>query len=250
MNKEYSQAVSVEQFVLEIVKKYASESGAEDFIIYGYDVGWLEESEVLGRKALIERKTAARILHQFMRIEMKEADEKNIDSASKLQDLYDCRRCAGHVMQVYTKGIMDGYKDPAGNYIFGMGETVSREEVQKIVDRLFQVQLRERKVQESEVVSDAEMLTAEEAILYLQSDKDVRLVDVRTDREFAENHLRGAQNIPLSAILKNPYIVSERRNQCILVYCEEGYQSKIAANCLLDAGYEKVMYFAAMHMDI
>lgn len=216
----------------------------EDIMAHGYHAGWLEEQDITGKNALLDRKTAARILHQFMRIEMHEADEENTDSALKLQDLYDCRRCVGHVMQVYVKGIMDGHIDPAGRCIFGMKEGIPADEVQEIVRRLFQVNLREARIQETKTIRRGERITDEEALQYLQVDKHAKLIDVRPEYEFLENHLDGSQSIPLSAILKNPYIVSDRRDHLILLYCEQGYKSEIAANCLVDAGYERVCYFA------
>jgi len=53
-----------------------------------------------------------------------------------------------------------------------------------------------------------------------------------------------AMNFPLMKIIKNPYAVCENRDKMILLYCEEGAQSEAAAKCLLEAGYEKVAYFA------
>lgn len=253
--------VSIETFVSEIIRQYVEneEVTAEmkqftysrqfisddiDFIAWGYEAGWLEESDALGKSSLLERKTAARIVHQFMRNELKEADEDNTSAARKLQDLYDCRSCAGHVMQVYTKGIMDGHNDPTGRFIFGMSEMVSAKEAEEIVCRLFQVQNRKVQTMDSKVVHEAEMIAAEGALQYLETDKNALLIDVRTNHDFSEKHLEGAKNIPFAAIIKNPYAVSSRRDQLILLYCEEGYQSEIAANCLKEAGYEKVMYFA------
>lgn len=242
MKRSYSEAITIEQFILEIKNQCALE--AEDLLDYGYQRGWLEEQDITGKNALLDRKTAARILHQLMRIEMLEADEENTDAALKLQDLYDCRRCVGHVMQVYAKGIMDAHSDQAGRCIFGMQEMIPTDEAKEIVRRLLQVELREVRMQETKTIRRGERITMAEALQYLQSDKHAKLIDVRPEYEFLEKHLDGSQSIPLSVILKNPYIVSDRRDYLILLYCEQGYKSEIAANCLIDAGYEKVLYFA------
>lgn len=267
VNKNSLPNASVEQFVSELMRQYKVKldvekaeaaktekrdeffykirfEEVEDSILYGYESGWLEELEVLNRNQSIDRKTAARIIHQFMRMELKEKDENDTNSALKLQDLYDCRRCVGHVMQVYVKGIIHGHVDHAGNEIFGMGETITIKEAREIIERVMDAKQREISVQDTDKMDDKKMITAEEAFSYLQSDKYALLIDVRTDREFQEKHLKDARNIPLSVILKNPYIVSDRRDQCILLYCEEGYKSEIAANCLFDAGYQKVKSFA------
>lgn len=265
-----AQSVTVGQFVSELMRNYVTESMTvdnvvqrcnedrtkdaavhgwytdriEDVIVYGYHVGWLEEQDITGKNSQLDRKTAARILHQFLRIEMKEAEEENTDAALKLQDLYDCRRCVGHVMQIYVKGIMDGCTDQTGRCIFGMEQVISVEETQEIIQRLLHAKRRELRIQEAEKMQSGERITAAEALQYLKSDKHAKLIDVRPEYEFQENHLDGSQSIPLSAILKNPYVVSNRRDQMILLYCEQGYKSEIAANCLIDAGYETVLYFA------
>jgi rhodanese-related sulfurtransferase len=70
------------------------------------------------------------------------------------------------------------------------------------------------------------------------------LVDVRPEREYGEEHINSAINAPLLSILKNPFMFSENREKNILLYCMEGYQSKAAAQCLKEAGYKNVAFFA------
>ncbi len=237
-NRTYS--VSVEQFVCEIMKHYGVQP--EDMILYGYNNGWLEEQDVSGKKLLIERRTVARIVHQFMLLELKEPDMAEVGASTKLQDLYECRSCVGHVMQVYSKGIMGGCTDNTGRLIFGMREQVPVAECGEIVERLFNVE--KRIPQTSEITVEAEGITAKQALQYLKKDASALLVDVRIVSDFEEKHMECAVNIPLAYILKNPYVVSERRDIRILLYCEEGYQSEIAARCLSEAGYENVYCFA------
>jgi rhodanese-related sulfurtransferase len=69
-------------------------------------------------------------------------------------------------------------------------------------------------------------------------------VDVRTEREYEVAPMENAINVPLLSLIKNPFLFSENRDKTILLYCQEGYQSKAAAQCLLEAGYEKVAFFA------
>ena len=253
----FSQQICLEQFVSGLMKLYMerertyhsdfckNQNGElEDFVCYGYQAGWLEDFDILSKNSILNRKTAARITHQFLRIELKEADANDTSSALKLQDLYDCNRCVGHVMQIYVKGIMEGYVDYAGNYVFGMEEGISINEAQEIIERVFHTGKRKVLSSDSGEIQERKMITKEEAFSYFQSDRHTMLIDVRTNAEFQKNHLEGARNIPMAILLKNPYAVSERRDYRILLYCEEGYQSEIAANCLMDAGYEKVMYFA------
>ena len=230
--------ISVEKFVQGLLQQ------DKDGMAYGYEAGWLEEQDVINRKLPLVRKQAARIVHEFLRKERKEADAEAVSMAGKLQDLYDCRICVRHVMQVYAKGIMDGFTNSQGRYVFGMEEYVSEPEMEQILKRLFHAQLRIKRAISAQNATCAKELTFEEAVELLQTNGEWILVDVRSEKVFAEGHMDKAISIPLFSILKNPYMVNERRDIGVILYCEEGYQSAMTANCLIESGYEKVFYFA------
>lgn len=63
------------------------------------------------------------------------------------------------------------------------------------------------------------------------------LIDVRSRREFSENHLNGATNIPLPEIKKNIGRYVQNKNRKILVYCEYGGRSAKAVEILNKLGY-------------
>ena len=238
----------MEQFVIGLVQ-YAGEKECKDIlqdpVVSGYQEGWLEEQDVTGRSELCSRKTAARILHRYLQIREREPDEQDTAEALKLQDLFDCRVCTGHVMQVYVKGIIEGYRNQDDRLIFGMENPVSEQECAEIYKKLFDPGMRNRPAERTEHSEKGKIqITAEEALLICRTEKKVLLADVRTEAEFQKGHLEGAVNLPLLSILKNPYAVCERRDRKILLYCEQGYQSDIAAQCLRDAGYERVYSFA------
>lgn len=191
----------------------------------------------------MKRKEAACKIHEYLRDSLHEADEIDTAPALKLQDLFDCRVCAGHVMQVYVKGIMEAHRNADGRLIFGMDDEVLPEEAEKIKRRVFERELRNPKKSE-ELCVVAERVTKKAALQMCMEDKTALLVDVRTNREYDEGHIENARNIPVLSLLKNPYAVSTRRDQRIYLYCGAGYQSEAAARCLLEAGYEKVFYFA------
>ena len=113
-----------------------------DYMDYGYQVGWLEDMDITYRNEPLQRKNAARILHEFMRIELKEADVEDVSPAKKLRDLYDCRVCAKHVMQVYTKGIMEGNYLTDTLYLFEMNRGITVQEAETYIARAFQSKLR------------------------------------------------------------------------------------------------------------
>lgn len=193
------------------------------------------------------RKQAACIVHEFLREQLEEEDEPDVSEAMKLRDLYDCRVCAGHVMQVYVKGIMDGHRTAEGYLIFGMDEEISAEEAENIRMRMFHKELRNPKVsvkKNSKQNLNKAHIDQEEAQRLLKNIPRPILVDVRTARDYEEGHIKGAEHISFTEIMKNPYAVGGHRDDVILVYCEAGEQSRIAAGCLLEAGYEQVYYFA------
>jgi len=193
------------------------------------------------------RKNVVRIIHDFLRTELNEADEINAAPAYALQDLFDCRVCAGHIIQVYMKGIMDGIALPDGRLIFDTEKQVSEEEMSDILTKVCYPEFRKPRNSEPEKNGpeiEPEELTPEQVEQLVQKEHKTLLIDVRTEREYAEGHLQEAINVPLLSIIKNPFLFSENRDRMLLLYCKEGYQSKAAAQCLLEAGYSKTAFFA------
>lgn len=154
INKSF---VSVGQFVNELLKHCSCKqnsiscdmhkhtgpsSEGFDCIHYGYHSGWLEDMDITGMNEPLLRKNAARIIHEFMRLELGEPDLNDVSCATNLRDLYDCRVCTKHVMQVYAKGIMEGYYATDTLYLFGMNEPVVQQDANIYISRIFQPNLR------------------------------------------------------------------------------------------------------------
>lgn len=66
------------------------------------------------------------------------------------------------------------------------------------------------------------------------------IIDVRSRREFSEEHIDSAINIPLPELKKNISKYVDSKNKNILVYCQRGSRSKRAAQILNDLGYANV----------
>lgn len=66
------------------------------------------------------------------------------------------------------------------------------------------------------------------------------IIDVRSRREFSEEHIDSAINIPLPELKKNISKYVDLKNKNILVYCQRGSRSKRAAQILNDLGYANV----------
>ena len=69
---------------------------------------------------------------------------------------------------------------------------------------------------------------------------EYKLIDVRGRREFMENHLNGAMNIPLSEVKQNIENYVKDKNSKVLIYCQSGIRSKKAAEIMEDMGYTQV----------
>jgi len=237
-------AISIKEFVEKLTAGGGINPSPADCVEYGCGQGWLEEQDAAGQEEALLRKHAARMIHNFLRLELKEADEIDGSPAYHLQDLFDCRVCAGHIIQVYIKGIMDGVVLESGKLIFSGDGSVSEDGAQQMIMRIFEPEKREnKKIYLQRICPEPKKITLEEMEKLRNEKCGVLLVDVRTRREYAEACLQGAVNVPFLDIIKNPFLFSENRDTWILVYCNEGYQSMAAAQCLLEVGYSKVAYF-------
>lgn len=73
-----------------------------------------------------------------------------------------------------------------------------------------------------------------------------KLVDVRTPEEYASGHLDGAVNIPFDEVAGRISEIGTPDTQ-VVVYCQSGGRSAVAAQTLHDAGFTKVIDVGPMH---
>jgi phage shock protein E len=74
----------------------------------------------------------------------------------------------------------------------------------------------------------------------LKTNRNIIIIDVRTEEEYQDNHIPGAINIPLQDIKEKIGRVVESKNEVIIVYCEYGGRSRKACNKLEKMGYVNV----------
>ena len=91
-----------------------------------------------------------------------------------------------------------------------------------------------------------ENITAEEAKKIMDSETGYVILDVRTEEEFAEGHIKGAILIPDYEIAARAEGILLDKNQKILVYCRSGRRSKLTAEALLALGYTNVWEFGGI----
>lgn len=68
----------------------------------------------------------------------------------------------------------------------------------------------------------------------IMAKNEYTIVDVRTEEEFLNSHIKEAINIPYDKIDENVRLDKEK---IIFVYCRSGARSKMAYNTLLNLGY-------------
>lgn len=87
------------------------------------------------------------------------------------------------------------------------------------------------------LIFKAPTVTAEEAKKLRK--KDVIFVDVRTEREYQNGHIKNAQHIPLNELTKR--IDEIPKNSKIIVVCASGMRSARGTIQLLKAGFSDVV---------
>lgn len=270
------EGISVGDFVRLLWAQYSELTGAgregdlagnlDALLDDGKRRGWLEAQDILESGKPLLRRQAARILHEFIRKECRETDEEDWGAARELADLYDCRVCANHVAQVYVKGIMEARserkpgkaageesqersngelqvkKDPVK--YFGMEERVLPLEAGRITARALDRSRRQPAPPsfEREGEPGGTRITLEEAHRLRRNDSACVLWDVRSREEFEREHLQGAVNVPMMEILDAPEKWADIPKRGVILGCDGGYRSQVAADCLARAGCMNVYY--------
>ena len=76
-----------------------------------------------------------------------------------------------------------------------------------------------------------------EVIDNYENNKDIVIVDVRTESEYKSGHLKEAINIPVGEIES----ITISKDKTLIVYCRSGSRRANAAKMLSEMGYSKVL---------
>ncbi|AFM39413.1 Rhodanese-related sulfurtransferase [Desulfosporosinus acidiphilus SJ4] len=79
-----------------------------------------------------------------------------------------------------------------------------------------------------------------EAKKRLDTEKDIILLDVRTEKEYVENHIPRSTLIPLNVLAREAGQKLPNKQAAIFVYCRSGNRSKAAVKMLLKLGYSNL----------
>ena len=90
-------------------------------------------------------------------------------------------------------------------------------------------------------------ITADEAAERMAEETDYILLDVRTEEEFAAEHIPGAICIPNETIGDSAIPELPDKDQTIFIYCRSGNRSKDAAEKLVRQGYTHIIEFGGIN---
>ncbi len=88
--------------------------------------------------------------------------------------------------------------------------------------------------------SNAYSLVGAEKFKQLITEGNAIILDVRTSKEFARGHIKGAELIDIYDKSFGRNVLKLPKNKTILIYCATGIRSRTAGNFLAKNGYSKV----------
>lgn len=106
----------------------------------------------------------------------------------------------------------------------------------------------EEPLQEESVVVTFQQISQEEAKTIMSTNRDVVILDVRTQEEYDSGHIKGAVLLPVDAITEESAgeVIPAKDTQ-VLVYCRSGNRSVTASKVLAQLGYTQVYEFGGIN---
>ena len=87
------------------------------------------------------------------------------------------------------------------------------------------------------ILSHFQTIDAKQALVLLEKDDNVTLLDVRTIEEYKGGHLREATLIPVNELAQNIGMLKASKSKQIIVYCRSGSRSVSASRILEENGF-------------
>ena len=79
----------------------------------------------------------------------------------------------------------------------------------------------------------------------MDTEKNMIILDVRTQEGYDSGHIKNALCLPNEEILNEPEILPDKE-QRILIYCRSGKRSRQAAQKPADMGYKNILEFGGI----
>jgi phage shock protein E len=101
---------------------------------------------------------------------------------------------------------------------------------------------------DSKQAPDPKSVAADELAERIKLSQAPLILDVRSEKEYAEGHIPGALNIPHDQLGDRLSEIDVAANEEIVVHCKSGYRAGIAEDILIEAEYTNVRDLDG-HMD-
>ena len=89
-------------------------------------------------------------------------------------------------------------------------------------------------------------IDGQSALDMMNNETDYIIIDVRTESEYQQGHIKNAINIPNESIDESVSEILTDKDQLLLVYCRSGNRSKQAAEKLKKLGYTDLIEFGGI----
>ena len=89
-------------------------------------------------------------------------------------------------------------------------------------------------------------IDGQSALDMMNNETDYIIIDVRTESEYQQGHIKNAINIPNESIDESVSEILTDKDQLLLVYCRSGNRSKQAAEKLKKLGYTNLIEFGGI----
>ena len=89
-------------------------------------------------------------------------------------------------------------------------------------------------------------IDGQSALDMMNNEIDYIIIDVRTESEYQQGHIKNAINIPNESIDESVSEILTDKDQLLLVYCRSGNRSKQASEKLAKLGYSNIYEFGGI----
>ena len=89
-------------------------------------------------------------------------------------------------------------------------------------------------------------IDGQSALDMMNNETDYLIIDVRTESEYQQGHIKNAINIPNESIDESVSEILTDKDQLLLVYCRSGNRSKQASEKLAKLGYSNIYEFGGI----
>ena len=93
-------------------------------------------------------------------------------------------------------------------------------------------------------VNGYENITIQETKENIDSNPLIFILDVSSSKEYYEGHIKGAVNINIYFLMEKLDLLPQNKSSEIIIYCDDGFRSKVAAEKLDELEYLNVFNMA------